>query len=135
MTDRPADVGLLLLRLVVGARLVAGTVDNVASWAQMEEFAAFLGGFGVPSPLAAAVVSVAVQFAGGILLALGAATRPVAALLAVNFAVALGLVHRADTVEGAFPAAVILAASVLFALGGAGRWSVDAAWARRRRAA
>lgn len=132
---RHGDVGLLILRIVVGARLVAGTLDNVTSWARMEEFAVFLGANGFPFPLPGAVVSAWAQFAGGTLLALGLCTRPAAALLAVNFAAALAIAHRADTFEGAFPALVILAAAVLFALGGPGRWSLDAAWAARRGAA
>ena len=133
---RLADLGLLLVRLVVGARLVVGTWDNVTAWARMEEFAAFLSGHGFPAPLVSAVVSVAVQFAGGVLVALGLGTRPVGALLAVNFAVALGTVHLPgdDAYEALFPALVILAVAVLLALGGAGRWSLDAGLARRGRA-
>lgn len=136
MSPRPTrhDAALLFLRLVVGARLVVGTLDNVTSRARMDEFAVFLAGTGVPegAAFAAAVASVAVQFVGGLLLALGLFTRPVALVLALNFAVALGLAHRADTLEGAFPALVILAVALVLASGGPGALALDAVRASRR---
>ena len=136
MSHRPTrhDAALLLLRLVVAARLLVGTLDNVTSRARMDEFAAFLAGTGAPEAVAlpAAVASVLVQFVGGLLLALGLFTRPIALVMALNFAVALGLAHRADTLEGAFPALVILAVTLVLASGGPGALSVDAVRTSRR---
>lgn len=130
------DAALLLLRLVVGARLVVGTIDNVTSRARMDEFAVFIAGTGVPEDAAfvAAVTSVVVQFVGGLLLALGLFTRPVALVLALNFVVALGLAHRADTLQGAFPAIVIFAVALVLASGGPGVLSLDALRTSRRQA-
>jgi len=59
--ERHREYGPLFVRLVVGARLIWGTQDNVFSWERMKEFAAFLQQHGVPYPTAGAVLSVAVS--------------------------------------------------------------------------
>ncbi len=117
--------GAFLLRLAVGIRLIYGTLDNVLSWERMLEFRDFLAGFGMPAPLVAAVVSVYAQFICGILFILGWQTRPAAFVMIINFLVALLLVHRQDTLIGAYPAISILAASVLLLFQGPGRPSVE----------
>ena len=134
--DRHREVGPLFIRLVVGARLVYGTWDNVTSWARMEEFEAFLAQFGFPLPLASAVVSVAVQFIGGLLVLTGAWTRGAAAVLAANFIVALLMVHvpAGDTFLDTYDALVMLAGSLFLLVHGPGDLSVDAWRARRARA-
>lgn len=127
--DRHREMGPLFIRLVVGARLVYGTWDNVTSWERMEEFAAFLEQFGFPLPLVSAIVSVAVQFVGGLLMLAGGWTRPVAALLSVNFAVALLAVHlpAGDSFLDAYDALVMLAGALFLLVHGPGRLSVDEA--------
>lgn len=126
------DLTALLLRVLLGARLVWGAQDNVFSWERMEEFAGFLAANGFPWPLAGAVLSAWVQFVCGLLLILGAFTRPASALLVVNFLAALLIAHRADTFEGMFPALVMLFGGLYFLAHGAARPSVDAALERRR---
>ena len=134
--DRHRDVGPLFIRLVVGARLVYGTWDNVTSWARMEEFEAFLAQFGFPLPLVSAIVSVAVQFIGGVLVLTGAWTRGAAAVLVVNFVVALLMVHlpAGDTLLDTYDALVMLAGSLFLLVHGPGDLSVDAWRAGRARA-
>jgi putative oxidoreductase len=131
--ERRKDFATFLLRLLLGARLVWGTQDNVFSWERMEEFAGFLNANGVPWPLPGAVVSAWVQFVCGILLIVGAFTRWASILIVVNFIAALLIAHRADTFEGMFPALVMLFGGLFFLFHGASRPSVDAALERRQR--
>ena len=129
--DRYAGYGAVFIRLLVGHRLVLGTLDNVVSHEQMRTFAAFLGENGFPLPLASAYLSAYTQFACGILILLGAFTRPAAAVMAVNFIVALAMVHVGDTYEESFDALAMLAGSLFLLFHGAGALSVDAALAKR----
>lgn len=133
--DRNAEWGPLFIRLVVAARLIWGTQDNVFSRERMEEFARFLGERGVPAPLGGAVLSVGIQFLGGLLILVGLWTRAAGALLAVNFLAALWIAHRGDTFLNMYDALVMLAAGLFFFFHGPGRVSLDV-WrgTRRRRA-
>jgi putative oxidoreductase len=124
--ERAAGFAPLVLRVVIGAHLIHGTLDNVLSWARMLEFRAFLAAEGFPFPLACAVVSVVAQFACGVLYLLGAFVRPASAIMLINFTVALLGVHLGDPYHVWFPAWVMWAGSLALLLSGAGRWSIDA---------
>lgn len=132
---RRKDLTAFLLRLLLGARLVWGTQDNIFSRERMEEFAGFLAANGFPWPQPGAVLSAWVQFVCGLLLILGAFTRWASALIVLNFIAALLIAHRADTFEGMFPALVMLVGGLYFLAHGAARPSVDTALERRRRPA
>ena len=69
--DPYREYGPLLIRLIVGYRLVWGTADNVFSYARMLEFSEFLAGHGVPWPLFSAVVSAYSQIVAGLLFMVG----------------------------------------------------------------
>lgn len=128
---RHANLGLLVVRLVAGGHLVWMTQDNVRSWPQMLEFRDFLAQHGFAFPLACAVVSVAAQFVGGGLLALGLYTRVAALVVAVNFAVAIWMVESRQPYPAAFPALSLLAAALCLMFTGPGRWSLDRLWRRQ----
>jgi putative oxidoreductase len=130
-----ADVGLLLLRGVTGLLFVGHGLQKLCGW---------FGGHGLagtgqwmesvglrPGRLWAAVAGAA-ETAGGLLLALGAATPVAAALLAAVMVTAIARVHwtRGLWVQagGAEHALVTLLVVVALALGGPGRYSVDAVW-------
>ncbi len=123
-----ADLGLLILRVVVGAHLVYMTQDNVFSWERMLEFRDFLARFGFPWPLACAVISVAAQFLCGIAFVLGLYTRVAGAVMAFNFVVAIVMVDRLQPYPGAFPALALVAVALCLLFTGAGRWSLDRRW-------
>ena len=123
---RRPDIGLLLLRWVVGGHPVVMTWDNVVSWDRMLEFRDFLAHHGFAFPLACAVLSVAGQLVGGLLLAIGAWTRPAALVVAFNFMVALWMVDARAPYPAAFPALALVAGAMCLAFTGAGRLSVDA---------
>lgn len=120
------DVGLLVLRLFIGARLFYGVIDNVVSWEHMLEFAAFLESFGFPIPVVSAVVSVAVQFVGSLMLLTGYRIRIASLLLVVNFIVAIVFVHLAsgDSFEAMTPPLAMLFGSLTLALTGSGKYAL-----------
>ena len=128
---RRADVGLLVLRLVTGGHLIFMTQDNVFSWARMLEFRDFLAQFGFPWPLLCAVLSVAGQFGGGLLLVLGLFTRLAALIVAFNFIIAIWMVDSRQPYPAAFAALSLVAAGLCLMFTGAGKWSLDRAWRKR----
>ncbi|RAW03448.1 DoxX family protein [Pseudochryseolinea flava] len=117
--------GNLLLRLLIGWRLIDGTQDNVFSWARMLEFRDFLAAHDVAAPLLAAVVSVYAQFILGIMYLLGAYIRWAAVVMIINFIAALLIAHIGTSFQESFQALTMLFGSIFFLLSGAGRISVD----------
>ena len=128
---RRANLGLLLLRLAVGVHLVYMTQDNVRSWERLLEFRDFLAHHGFMFPLACAMLSVAAQFVGGGLLALGLYTRVAGLLVAINFAVAIWMVVGKQAYPAAFPALMLVAAALCLMFTGPGRWSLDRLWRKQ----
>jgi putative oxidoreductase len=131
--DRRKDVGVIFLRLIIGWRLIDGTLDNVLSWERMIEFRNFLEQHNVPAPLVAANVSVYAQFVCGILYILGLWTRPAAIIMIINFVAALIIAHIGLTFEQSFDALMMLFGSVFFLFYGAGKYSVDEKLYRRKK--
>jgi len=123
---RHADLGLLLLRWVTGAFLVYQSHDNVFSAARMGEFVKFLTQFNFWMPELLAPLSVYAQFTAGIAFILGLMTRWFGLITAVNFVIAVWMVHWTDPVPGIWPAAILIFLGFYFALRGAGRYSLDA---------
>jgi putative oxidoreductase len=123
--SRHADAALLSARLVVGGFLLWGVLDNISSTARMAEFANFLAAKGFPLPHVMAPLSVWAQAAVGAGFILGLATRWAGLVCAFNFVVAVAMVDAALGVRGAFPATALILFGLLFAVLGAGRWSVD----------
>jgi putative oxidoreductase len=128
---RRAYIGLLVLRLVTGGHLMFMTQDNVFSWGRMLEFRDFLAQFGFPWPLLCAVVSVAGQFGGGLLLVLGLFTRLAGLIVAFNFVIAIWMVDSRQPYPAAFAALSLVAAGLCLMFTGAGKWSLDRAWRKR----
>ncbi len=108
--DANKQVGILLLRIFIGCRLLYGVIDNILSWERMIEFSNFLDANNFPFPIISAVTSVYVQFFGAIFILVGFKLRFASFLLSINFIVALIFVHfRAnDTIEGMTPALAML---------------------------
>ncbi len=128
---RYSDMGLLLMRCVVGAFLVWGVWDNIHSAVRMREFMEFLAAYGFASPQLMAPVSVWAQCAVGIAFLVGLATRWAGMVCAVHFIVAIVMVDAGNGIRGAFPSACLVAIGIYLALHGAGRFSIDARLERR----
>ena len=123
---RHADLGLLLLRWATGAFLIYQSHDNVFSAARMDEFVKFLTQFKFVMPELMAPLSVYAQFAAGVAFILGLLTRWFGLITAINFIVAVWMVHWTDPVPGIWPAAVLIVLGLYFGLRGAGRYGLDA---------
>ena len=123
--SRHVDAALLIARVVVGAFLIWGVLDNILSSARMAEFAGFLAAKGFPLPHLMAPLSVWAQAAVGVALFLGVGTRWAGLVCAFNFVVAVVMVDAALGIRGAFPATALMLFGLLFAALGAGQWSVD----------
>lgn len=128
---RRREYGALFIRLLVGYRLVIGTQDNVFSYERMLEFEAFLRANGFPFPLFNAFLSAYAQFLCGLLFIVGLWVRPAAAVMVVNFVVALAMVHVGLPFERNFAALTMLFGSAFLLFNGAGGASLDA-WLQRR---
>lgn len=123
--ERFADVGLLSLRVLTGAFLIYGVIDNVVSAERMAEFALFLKSNQFPVPDLMAPLSVYLQLLCGIAFVVGFLTRWTGIILAVHFAIALVMVHWSQDFRGWWPAIVLVGIGTQFALTGAGKVSVD----------
>ncbi len=120
-------IGILLLRMFIGIRLIYGVMDNIVNWHHMIEFSNFLENHGFPIPLYSAILSVYAQFLSGLMLLFGYKTRVAAFIMSINFMVALLLVHLPinDTIEGMTPALAMLFGSLTLLFTGGDRLSLD----------
>lgn len=132
-----AALGRTVLRAVLGVTFLLHGWQKFSEWTLAGTQASFAQ-MGVPLAEVAAPVVAVLELAGGALLVLGLATRVVAALLALVMLGALVLVHLPAgffVADGGIELVLLLAAaSLFFALAGAGRWSVDHLIAAKRRA-
>lgn len=126
-----ADAGLLVLRLFAGlAMAFAHGLSKVQDPSQVISGAGHLG---FPAPTFFGWMAALSEFGGGILLALGLATRPAAFLVASTMFTAAFLAHGNDPFAKKEMALLYLAISACFLLTGAGRFSLDALFAKRGR--
>jgi putative oxidoreductase len=125
-----ADFGLLIPRLVVGFVMFYHGSQKLFAWFGgygVEGTAGFFAKLGIPLPKLNVYMAGGTEFFGGILLALGLATRPAATLLTFTMLVACFTAHRS-----AFGAAndgmeyplTLAAVSLSFALTGPGKLAV-----------
>ncbi|MEX5297283.1 DoxX family protein [Kocuria sp. CPCC 205292] len=133
-----ASLGLTVLRVVLGVTFLLHGWQKFTEWTLAGTQAAFAQ-MGVPAAELAAPVVAVLELVGGLMLLLGLGTRVVAALLALVMLGALVLVHLPAgffVADGGIELVLLLAAaSALFALAGAGRWSLDHVIAAKRRGA
>jgi putative oxidoreductase len=123
--DSPAlDAGLLVLR--VGAGLALAFLHGLGKVPPSGGFVGMLGGMGLPAPGVFAWLAALAEFGGGLLLAIGLLTRPVALVLVFHFAVVVLLAHAGDTLGDRELPILFWIIAVQFLLTGPGRYSVDA---------
>lgn len=124
------SLGLLLLRIVVGAVFAAHGAQKIFEYTIPGTIGSFTG-MGVPFPEIAAPVVAFVELIGGVLLIAGVLTKVVAVLLAVDMIVALITVHLPAGLwvgDGGYEfVAVLGVAALALAFTGAGRYSLDRA--------
>jgi putative oxidoreductase len=115
------DLWLFVLRVFAGLSLA-----YAHGWSKVppgEGFVRTVTSLGFPVEMA--YLTMLAEFFGGIALALGLATRPVALALVGNFAVAGFMAHAADPYVRKELPFQFLAVAAMFLCVGAGRFSVD----------
>lgn len=114
-------------------RVVTGLIFALHGWQKLEMgvpgVTGFLTGLGFPIPGILAVVLIAAELIGGVLLILGAFTHWTAKILAVVAIVALFSVHFANgffiSSGGYEYILLLLAASISIMITGPGKWALD----------
>jgi putative oxidoreductase len=86
----------------------------------------WLGSMGLPAPLLFAWLAGLAEFAGGLLLALGLLTRPVALVLVVHFAAVVLMAHAGDALGDRELGLLFGTIALAFVFTGPGRYSADA---------
>lgn len=127
--DRYRDHGLLLLRVGLGLSFVAHGWPKLAGGAaKWEKLGGTMKGLGITfAPTFWGLAAALAETVGGLLFAVGLATRPVAAMLAFTMFVAVKM--HVDAGDGFIDTSHSLEAMVVFlamVLVGPGRFSLDA---------
>ncbi|HWH07430.1 MAG TPA: DoxX family protein [Candidatus Paceibacterota bacterium] len=120
------DLAPFLLRVVVGLIFIMHGYQKLTMG--VEGVTGFLGGLGFPMPALFAVLLIAAELGGGILLVLGVLTHWVAKILALVALVALVTVHLQNGffLPGGYEfILLILVASISLVLTGPGRYALD----------
>ena len=123
--SRFEDAALLALRVVTGLFLIYQSHDNVLSAARMDEFEAFMAQFGFWRPDILAPFAIFSQVAAGIGFILGLFVRPLGLITAIQFVVAVWMVHWSQPFDGWWPAAILVFLGLYFLARGAGRYGLD----------
>jgi putative oxidoreductase len=119
-------------------RVATGLIFAFHGWQKLaggtEGVAGFLGTLGFPAPMLMAVLLIAAELVGGVMLVLGVFTHWVAKVLAFVALVAWLTVHASNGFlvgDGGFEfIMLIFAACVSLAITGPGRWSLGRVMAR-----
>ena len=135
-TATSTAIALLLLRLVVGAILIAHGAQKFLD-TTIPGVQGFFEGLGIPAAAVAAPLVASIEVVAGLLLVVGFATRIAAALGAAVSLGALFTVHLSAGFfagDGGFEFVLLLAAAAgALALTGAGLYSLDALRGSTRR--
>lgn len=119
----PANLGLLLFRVFIG--LTMAFAHGLGKIPPSGKLVGWLASLGLPAPGALAWAAAFAEFGGGLLIAVGLATRFASAALGITMATAVFVIHAADPFMKKELALVYLASCVLLFCAGAGRYSVD----------
>ena len=125
--DRLQPLGLLALRLVLGAIMIAHGSTKV--FGGMHNFTSVVHGLGMPGWLA--YLAAAAEFGGGILVVVGLLTRVASLCIVIDMLVAISKVHWKHGFVGEgnyqFPLALAAMAFALIFFGG-GPIAIDWLW-------
>lgn len=133
-TSRQIDFALLALRVSTGLTMAAHGYQKVFSIGT-DKITSGFAGMGIPAASLAAPFVSYLEFVGGILIAVGFLTRPLALLLMFDMFVATTFVHLKNGFfsPGGVELTLLLLVNLLaLALMGAGSYSVDHAVASKR---
>lgn len=125
----PADLGLLIVRLVGGLSLALA--HGRGKVPPSEGFIGRVEGMGFVAPELFAWLAATAEFGGGLLIALGLLTRPAALLVTGNMLIVALVAHAGDPFGDREKPLLFAAVALLCLLAGAGRFSLDALFRRR----
>lgn len=128
-TSRATDLGLLVLRLGFG--LALAFAHGLGKLPPSEGFVQATAGLGFPLPVLFAWAAALSEFLGGLLIAIGLATRPAAIFISITMTVAAFVQHGADPFAEKELALLYLVSALTLVLTGAGRFSLDHFLVRR----
>lgn len=127
-----AGIAPFILRVATGLIFMMHGWQKL--WMGLAGVSGFLGGLGFPAPELMAILLIAAELGGGILLILGVLTHWVSKVLAFVALIALLTVHVSKgffVSEGGFEfILLILAATISLAITGPGRWALGRALRR-----
>lgn len=129
-TPGQADLALLALRLWCG--LVLAFSHGLGKVTDLEKFTTAVADKGFALPALMAALAAASEFAGGLLVAVGLLARPAALLVVVTMLVAAFYVHADDPFGKKEFALSYGVAALAILIGGAGRYSLDHLFFRRK---
>ncbi len=128
-TTRFGDIGLFILRAGTGILMAYShgwsKIYSDGSFGLSSGLVSNVKAMNFPAPTAFAWMAALTEFLGGILLAAGLMTRPIAFALTFNMAVAAFVVHGSDKLAVKELALLYLFAFQVFIFTGAGRYSLD----------
>lgn len=114
---------ITLLRVFAG--LAMALTHGFGKIPPNEMFVNGVSSMGLPAPELFAWLAAITEFGGGILLAIGLMTRPVALLLSSTMLIAGFIVHSADPFNVKEMAFLYLVIYLVFLTRGSGKWSLD----------
>lgn len=117
------EVSLTLLRVFVG--LTLALTHGIGKVPPPQMMVDGLASMGFPCPSCFAWAAGLAEFVGGLFLAFGLFTRPAAGFVAFTMAVAAFLAHAQDPFAKKELALFYLVTSLVFAVRGAGKYSLD----------
>ncbi|MCO5167141.1 MAG: DoxX family protein [Planctomycetes bacterium] len=123
------DAGLTLLRVFAG--LTLALAHGLGKTPPPDRFVEGVAALGFPAPALFAWAASLSELVGGLLVALGLATRPAAALAGFTMLVAAFGAHAADPFAKKEMALLFLAIMTAFVFMGSGRFGLDALVRRR----
>ena len=132
LADRYEDAALAALRAATGLFLLYQSHDNLLSAERMDEFVQFMAQFGFWRPEILAPFAIFWQVAAGIGFILGLFVRPLGLITAIQFAVAVWMVHWSQDYALWWPAAVLVFLGLYFFARGGGRYALDARFSASR---
>jgi putative oxidoreductase len=124
--------------LILAARLLLATLFLIFGWRKLTDYSGTVSqmvGLGVPVPVLATLVSIFMELPVAFAVAVGAFTRPSAALLALYALGTAFIGHhywtvraadRVDSMEGFYKDFSIMGGFLLLYIVGAGKYSIDA---------
>ncbi|MEO7360060.1 MAG: DoxX family protein [Gemmatimonadaceae bacterium] len=134
-TAGQVNLALLVLRVIAGLYIATHGYQKVFQYGFAGVTQSFEG-MGIPLAAVAAPLVSVLELVGGILVAAGVLTRPIALLLAVDMFVAATFVHLSagfTAPKGPEMTYLYMASFLALALAGAGAYSVDALLNREKK--